>query len=308
MSNNAASLKHKINSASDLKGVVRTMKAVAASSISQYEKSVSSLADYYRTVELGLSASLRFNGIGIPGIKAPSTIDSSTTDSSNKLGAQDQVIAAIVFGSDQGLVGQFNEDLADFAIKTLAALPGKPRVWAIGERVYARIADSGMTMERGFSVPTSVKAIAGLVRQIQSEAYRAKAVNPIVYVFHNCPKSAALYQPTSQRLLPLDQQWYQKLTLVPWPTKNPPEILCSVNTTIAAAIREYIFISLYRACAESLASENASRLAAMQRAEKNIDELLAFLTREFDQVRQSSIDEELSDVLAGYELLNTAVK
>ena len=46
------------------------------------------------------------------------------------------------------------------------------------------------------------------------------------------------------------------------------------TATLRALIREYLFISLFRACAESLASENASRLAAMQRADKNIDELL----------------------------------
>ncbi len=56
-------------------------------------------------------------------------------------------------------------------------------------------------------------------------------------------------------------------------------------------------------CAESLASENASRLAAMQRAEKNINELLDDLTHSYHQLRQSSIDEELFDVVSGFEAL-----
>jgi F-type H+-transporting ATPase subunit gamma len=60
---------------------------------------------------------------------------------------------------------------------------------------------------------------------------------------------------------------------------------------------------LFQACAESLASENASRLAAMQRAEKNIDGVLDDLNRTFHRVRQESIDEELFDVIAGYEAL-----
>lgn len=293
MSNTAANLKHKINSASDLKGVVRTMKAIAAASISQYERSVIALVDYYRTVELGIGACVRAS-------EAPTHIANAfaTSESVNK-----HAISAIVFGSDQGLVGQFNEDLADFAIKTLKNFGGSPQVWAIGERIYGRIADSGFTIVKGFSVPTSVSAIAELVRQIQAESETA-TLNTTVYIFHNGPKSISLYQPKSQRLLPLDRQWYKNLAGVEWPTKIPPQILCSNKVTIAALIREYVFISLYRACAESLASENASRLAAMQRAEKNIDELLAYLTQEFDSVRQSAIDEELRDVLAGYELLN----
>ena len=71
-----------------------------------------------------------------------------------------------------------------------------------------------------------------------------------------------------------------------------------------ALIGEYGFVSLFRACAESLASENASRLAAMQRAEKNIDQLLVDMNASFHRLRQSSIDEELFDVVSGFEALS----
>ena len=75
------------------------------------------------------------------------------------------------------------------------------------------------------------------------------------------------------------------------------------TATLRALIREYLFVSLFRACAESLASENASRLAAMQRADKNIDELLEDLNGTFHRLRQSGIDEELFDVISGFEAL-----
>jgi len=70
----------------------------------------------------------------------------------------------------------------------------------------------------------------------------------------------------------------------------------------------YHIYSLLRACAESLASENASRLAAMQRADKNIDELLQDLNRTFHRLRQSGIDEELFDVISGFEALSVEEK
>ena len=59
-------------------------------------------------------------------------------------------------------------------------------------------------------------------------------------------------------------------------------------------------VSLYQTCAESLASENASRLIAMQRAEKNIEEMLGDLRHEYHHQRQDAIDTELFDVVAGY--------
>ncbi len=76
--------------------------------------------------------------------------------------------------------------------------------------------------------------------------------------------------------------------------------------SLSALIREYLFVSIFRACAESLASENASRLAAMQRAEKNIEDLLGDLHGTFHRLRQSSIDEELFDVVSGFEALSAA--
>ena len=297
MSDSTASLRRKIAGAGDLQSVVGTMKAVAASSIGQYEKSVLALSDYYRAVELGLGVCFRESGPAGLMAERPGHSDPGA-------------IGAIVFGSDQGLVGQFNEVVADYAIHTLAALPGKPEVWAVGERVHARLADAGLPMMGLFTVPNSVKAITPLVGQIQieSEAHRAKGEYGRVYVFHNRPQSGALYEPVSQRLLPLDAQWQQGLAKVRWPTGNLPEVMQGGTATLRALIREYLFISLFRACAESLASENASRLAAMQRAEKNIDELLEDLNRTFHRLRQSGIDEELFDVVSGFEALSVAEK
>jgi len=56
MSDSLESLRRKMGGAHDLASVVRTMQALAASSIGQYETAVRSLGDYYRTVELGLIA------------------------------------------------------------------------------------------------------------------------------------------------------------------------------------------------------------------------------------------------------------
>lgn len=292
MSDTTSSLQRKIRSAGDLQSVVRTMKAMAASSIGQYEQSVLALSDYYRTVELGLSVYFRRNR---------SSSEFEEREQATEAGAID----AIVFGSDQGLVGKFNDVIADYAIKTLATLPGSPRIWAVGERVHARLANADIPLAGLFPVPNSVQAIAPLVGRIQveSEAHQVKGAQARLYVFHNRPQSGAVYTPVSQRLLPLDVTWQQDLADVPWPTKNLPEVMGDETGTLRTLIREYLFISLFRACAESLASENTSRLAAMERADKNIDELLQNLKSAFYNVRQSGIDEELFDVISGFEAL-----
>jgi F-type H+-transporting ATPase subunit gamma len=289
MSDTTASLRRKIDTAGDLRSVVRTMKALAASNIGQYEQSVRALADYYRSVELGLGICFR---------KAAPIPESAPRQ-------KEVVVNAVVFGSDQGLVGRFNDVVADFAVRALAELPGRPQVWAVGERVHDRLADAGLTLAGLLAVPNSVQAITPLVGQILVESEASLNGGNELHLFHNRPTSGAIYQPVQQRLLPLDNVWRHELAQRPWPSPNLPEVLSGDDATLRALIREYLFVSLFRACAESLASENASRLAAMQRADKNIAELLDDLNGTFHRLRQSGIDEELFDVISGFEALST---
>ncbi len=293
MSDTMESLRRNINQAGDLQSVVHTMKALATSSIGQYEKAVSALNDYYRTVELGLSICFR---------------DSTPDIYSSGLKRQKKaiVIGAIVFGSDQGLVGQFNDVIADYAVKILSGLPGKAQILSVGERVHALLADINLQIMGPFTVPNSIKAITPLIEQILVNIETSLSQDKVseIHIFYNLHKSRTLYEPTSQLLLPLDKLWKQELAELPWPTKNLPEIIGDRTSTLRALIREYLFVSLFRACAESLASENASRLAAMQHADKNIEEMLEDLNGKYYRLRQNSIDEELFEVFSGFEALS----
>ena len=293
MTNTIASMRRKITSAADLQSVVRTMKAMAAANIGQYEKAERALGDYYHNVELALGQCLRDFGPGlataeglVPSEKAP--------------------VRAVVFGSDQGLVGRFNDEVADFAIDALRKTAPDPRIWVVGERVHGRLSDAGFAVTGQFAVPNSVQAIAPLVGQILLEA-ESQAPGDLaeLHLFYNRPVSGASYTPVTQRLLPLDASWRKEILAVKWSTSALAEVLGDAQQTLASLIREYLFVSLFRACAESLASENASRLAAMQRADQNIDDLLATLNGSFHRLRQASIDEELFDVTAGFEALST---
>ncbi len=293
MSDSLEGLRRQLGAAGDLKSVVRAMKALAASSLGQYEKAVVSLRDYSRTIELGLNVCLR---------------QSPNAFAGNPL-ARKPGVGLVVFGSDQGLVGQFNETIADF-LQTQVPPSSEIKVWAIGERVSSRMEELGFTDIENFVLPNSIQAIASLIGQVlvSIEAYRETKGSLELHVFHHRPAAGAAYEPIGLRLLPLDKKWAQSIREIKWPTSQIPQSVGDVLFAYEALLREYIFVSLFQACAESLASENASRLAGMQRAEKNIDELSEELTRRFHRLRQSSIDEELFDVVTGFEALSPQKK
>ncbi len=287
-------LRSKKEGAEDLKSVVSAMKAMAASNIVQYETAVISLADYFHTIALGIVA--YFKAEKISAINEPAI----------KKNNQEELTCAIVFGSDQGLVAQFNDSMATFVSTSLNALPGKKEIWAVGERVQLLLLDEGFNTTKLYPVPNNIKAVTPLVSQLlnNSQQHQQKKVVTAFYIFHNQPNQNSGYTPVMQRFLPLDEKWKISLEQIQWPTKLPPQIAGGVKPTLVALINGYLFASLFKASVESLASENASRLDAMQRAEKNITDLLEELEKKYHRLRQSSIDEELFDVVSGFEALN----
>ncbi|MDP5205521.1 F0F1 ATP synthase subunit gamma [Alishewanella sp. SMS9] len=294
MSQSIASLRHKINRAQELGAVVKSMKAIASSSINQYERAVGSLDEYYLTVQQGLSAC--FNQQSLPRVTPISDLQSCPDT------------GVIVFGTDQGLVGKFNEVMVQYVTDTLESLPGNKVIWTVGERLHARFNTTPLEATQRFLLPNSISAIRSLVATVlqEMESQREQGLIDKVYLFHHRPERAALYRPVNQLLLPLDHTWQQHLAKMDWPSKALVQVLPSTEHTLRGFVREYLFVSLFRACALSLASENASRLAAMQRAEKNIDALCNELTCRFHRLRQSGIDEELFDVVSGFEALNSS--
>jgi len=283
MSGTTEQMRLKIERTKDMGSVVHTMKALAASKIGQYEESVKALEEYYRTLALGLSVCLK----GYSKEAFPRYIP-----------RMQHLAGAIVFGSDQSLVGQFNDVLSSYLMRTFQDFSGKLSIWVIGERMHSRLIEVDLPVVKLYSVPSAVKAITPLIGRILIDSQ----MSPL-YVFHNRPLKGATYEQTHQRLLPLDESWIREMTRPSWITDQLPEVMGNHTQTLRALVREYLFVSLFKACAESLAAENASRLAAMQRAEKNIDEMLGELQHSYHQLRQNSIDEELFDIISGFEAL-----
>ncbi len=287
------SMKGRIRSTEKLFSVVKTMKSLAAVNIRQYEQAVESVGDYQRTVEMGLQVVMRHRDDLLIGTRV----------------APRRSLGAVVIGSDVGMCGSLNDQIASFSlavIKNYRGLDPQSRpILAVGEKVAAIFHDEGLPVERTFRVPGSVEGITGIVEEIllNIDAWRRERRLDQVLLFFNQQESGVNYRPQQFKLLPEDQEWLENLQQKSWPGPSLPTYTMDWDPLFSALIRQYIFISLFRSLAYSLASENASRLAAMQRAEKNIEEKLEVLNSEFHHQRQTAITEELLDIISGFEAL-----
>ncbi len=287
------SLKRRIKSAGDLLSVVKTMKALAAVSIRQYQKAVESLDDYNRTVEMGLQIVLK---------ERMGAMMQSKDAAVKRMGA-------IIFGSDQGLCGQLNEQISVFALDSIKEAGVKKenrKVLAVGARVADYVEDAGQPIDELLATPSSTAGITALVQEIIMiiEEWHFKQNVDHFMLFYNDYISGANYRPYKVQLLPVNRDWLKEIARKKWDSKTLPIYRMDGDKIFSSLIREYLFVSLYRAFAESLASENASRLASMQNAEKNIEEQMLDLHVQFHRTRQMTITEELLDIVAGFEALS----
>lgn len=286
------SLRRKIEVTGDLREVVKTMKTLAAVSIRQYEKAVASLRQYSHTVELGMQIVMRGQqGEGAQPRPTPG----------RRLGA-------IIFGSELGMCGQFNELLVSYAIdrfKELQVAKEERSLVAVGARAVSRLEEAGEQVESYFAVPGSVTGITSRVQELllKIESWQCPGGIERIMLFHHQPVSGAVYRPQAIPLLPIDMEWLESLGQKPWPSRVLPTYTMARPRLVYALLGQYLFVSLYRAFAESLASENAARLSSMQAAENNIEERLKELRLHYNQLRQSTITEELLDIVAGFEAL-----
>jgi len=287
-------LKRRIQSAQDLLGVVKTMKALAAVSIRQYQRAVESLGEYSRTVEMGLQIVLR---------QSAETM-AQTRSKTTRLGA-------IVFGTDQGLCGQMNNIIVSHAMEEMnkTGIRKENRIIiAVGIRTADLLEDSGQPVFEILTTPGSTAGITPMVQDITMllEDWRFKRQVEHMHLFYNEYISGATYRPKTLRILPVEEAWLKDLKQRKWESRTLPLFTMDWENLFRAMIREYLFVSIYRAFANSLASENASRLAAMQSAEKNIEERLEELFMQFHRQRQMVITEEILDIVSGFEALGGA--
>jgi len=179
------------------------------------------------------------------------------------------------------------------------------RVLAVGARVADYVEDAGQPVDELLSTPGSTAGITPLVQEIIMviDEWHFRHNVGHFFLFYNKYESGATYYPHLVQMLPVSRQWLKEIAKKKWESKSLPIFRMDGDQIFSSLIREYLFVSLYRAFAESLASENASRLASMQNAEKNIEEQLQDLNVQYHRTRQMTITEELLDIVAGFEAM-----
>lgn len=274
-----------------IRGIVRTMKTLSAINAVPYEQAAEAIESYHQTILTGFQAFLH------------------RTDSVAMGTAPAETQVMVVFGSDHGLCGGYNELLVKHALAELKR--GDPavstRVLCVGARAEYALLDHGIDPERVFLTPASADGIgrfAGeLVTELEAMNRGHRSDSVAVTLAFTRRVGHGLQEPVVQPLLPLPAELTPAGQQPPWVSRSLPDYNMPSDALFSALIRNHIFASVFRASAEALVTENTARLALMQQAEQSVDERLGEVDADLRSVRQDDITTELLDVIIGFEAL-----
>lgn len=284
-------LNRKLRIGEELHSVVGTMKGLAAVAIHDYERAVRALREYTATIEQGLQILFFGRPDSVP-VESP---------------AEGRVVV-IVVGTDQGLCGPINREIARAALEWCEehqVSRGNRLVVALGARAARELESAGLPPSEHVALPSSVEAIARVVDDliVRIDRWRTEREVDRVMVFFQHPLQRTQRTTRMFQVIPPDVHRLRGIAERPWPTRMLPASPHEREVLLAGLLREDLFIALYRAIAEGKTAEHGARLSAMQAAEQNIEERLEVLRTQYHQLRQAQITEELLDVVSGFEAL-----
>ena len=286
-------LKKTLDTSKSIKQVVSTMKALSGANIKKYEKIVKILYTYKSNVELALQAVMMHNDkININELEF---VGQSKNKKANNL--------VIVFGSNQGLCGRFNDKIANFVIDDIDNIDNN-KVIVVGERLSMLLNNKKLKIFKTIPVPNSIENISNTIYELLSiieEEIENKTINK-VFLYYTANDDTMNGTLTKNRLIPIDKKILENAQKKVWPTNNIPYWQVDTKTLIVDLLKQYIFVGLNDALVNSIASEQKNRLLTLQNAENNINDLIRTKNLEYNQKRQSTITNELLDVITGYSV------
>lgn len=270
-----------------IRGIVHTMKTLSAINAAPYEQAAQSIGLYHETILQGLAAFVHRTG-GV------SFLSEAVKPNTRLL---------VAFGSDHGLCGNYNELVADAVTAYTAEQPmAKQHILCIGSRLGNALLEQELTPDVVLMPPASADGVGRLAGDIVTRIEQlgsGQALTELAVTMVFTQRAEHGYQETvSRELLPLAQSLLRPRQR--WESRSLPDYSMNAEALLSSLIRNHVFASVFRASAEAMVTENATRLALMQQAEQSVDEQLDVVKQELSNVRQDEITNELMDIVIGH--------
>lgn len=286
-------LKIRIGSVKSTQKITKAMKMVAAAKLRRAQEAAEAGRPYAQRLEKVVAS-----------LASKVTISSSTPKLLSGTG-MDQVHLFIVATSDRGLAGAFNTNIARLARRRAEELR------AAGKTVkFYTIGRKGRAVLRRLYPNDIVHSIEpgdlGKLHFADAKTYADDIIArfeagefDVAHLFYSHFKSVLTQEPTEQQVIPVALPANENAAAGAASVEYEPD----EEAILADLLPRNVAIQLFRAMRENAASEQGSKMTAMDNATRNAGDLINRLTIEYNRSRQAAITTELVEIISGAEAL-----
>jgi F-type H+-transporting ATPase subunit gamma len=286
-------LKNRISSVKSTQKITKAMKMVAAAKLRRAQQAAEAARPYSERME-AVMASLA--GRVVAGPQSPKLLAGTGVD---------QVQLLIVCTSDRGLAGAFNANIVRAARRKAGELIGEGKtvyfylVGRKGRAALSRLFPKQIVHQYDTSAIRQVSfADAQAIAADIVERYVTNGID-IVHLFYARFKSALVQEPVGQQIIPVPVAPQAAAEGVPAAVEYEPD----EDEILAELLPRNIAVQIFRAMLENAASEQGSRMTAMENATRNAGDMINRLTIQYNRTRQAAITKELIEIISGAEAL-----
>ena len=291
-------LKGRIGSVKSTQKITKAMKMVAAAKLRRAQEAAEAGRPYAN--EIAKVMARLASGVTV-GPESPKLLAGT---------GKDQVHLMVVATSERGLAGAFNSNIVRAARKRadeLVAAGKTVKFYLIGKKGRAIIARlfPGQIVHQVDQSAIKTVSFADALEVARDIVARFEAGDfDVAHLFFARFQSALVQEPTEVQLIPVE------IPKAPAGTekKDGPvaafEFEPDEEEILAAMLPRNIAVQLFRAFQENAASEQGSRMTAMDNATRNAGDMIKRLTIQYNRSRQAAITTELVEIISGAEALN----
>jgi F-type H+-transporting ATPase subunit gamma len=287
-------LKTRITSVKSTQKITKAMKMVAAAKLRRAQLAAEAARPYAERMEAVVASVVSKVAIGP---QSPKLLAGTGKDDSHLL---------ILCTSDRGLAGGFNSNIIRAARRKADSLIAEGKtvyfylVGRKGRAVIARLYPKQIIHQHDTSAIKQVSfADAAEIAADIVDRYTTDGID-VVHLFYARFRSALVQEPVGPQIIPVPPVDASAAA---------PESLAMVeyepdqDEILAALLPRNIAVQIFRALLENAASEQGSRMTAMDNATRNAGDMINRLTIQYNRTRQAAITKELIEIISGAEAL-----
>ena len=291
-------LKMRITSVKSTQKITKAMKMVAAAKLRRAQEAAEAARPYSErmaSVMASLGATVQV------GPESPRLLAGT---------GNDQVHLLVIASSERGLAGGFNTNIARLARRKVEALlaDGKTvKLLFVGKKARAPFMRTHKELIVGYIDQSHIKNVAFADAKLIADDVTTRYENgefDVAHLFFARFRSALVQEPTEIQIIPAALPAAAAVEAKPSDAAPAAvEYEPDEEAILAELLPRNLSVQIFRALLENAASEQGSRMTAMDNATRNAGDMINKLTITYNRTRQAAITKELIEIISGAEAL-----